>query len=106
MKQFTAYFIEFQLTHLIEINGVNGVKKGTKIIKSLVSHIISAPLLKQYTWTGRTVKGAKKFALETKKQIIHLIFAVVKAYDAAYSLSECEYDLTYKVCKIAHLYGK
>lgn len=92
------------MNYLIGINGVRGTKKGSKIIKSVAQAIISGSLLKTYTWTGRSNShDEEKKKLSVKKNVVGLIYDVVKAYDENYSRSECTKDMIYKVCKYAYL---
>lgn len=105
---YISWFIifQFQLDFLVSINGVCGHKKGSEIVRSVVHAMISPTLLKEYTWTGRSSTQVKKRALCTKENIIGLIYNVVKSYDVNYSQADCDYDLTYRVCKRANAQKK
>lgn len=55
----------------------------------------------KYTWTGKSSNNQTKLAFSELKEIIGLLYAVVRLADATYSLKDCERDLTYKVLKRA-----
>lgn len=83
---------------MISINGIGGMKNGSKIIRSVVAATISPKVLSMYTWTGRS--GKKAF--ETKKKIVDLFYLVIRSYDAGYSRTNCLTDLKYKIFKYAY----
>lgn len=56
---------------------------------------------KNFTWTGKTKKGKRKIAFRRYKEIVNLIYAVVRRADSSYSMGTCKYDLTYRVLKYA-----
>lgn len=84
---------------LIVINGESGDKKGEKIIKQIFDAIIDVEIKTQFTWTGKSAMGKTKLAFSEYKEIINLIYAVVRRADSQYTKSECEHDLTYRVLK-------
>lgn len=87
---------------LCVINGDGGGKKGGKIIKSVFDALISCEVAHHFTWSGKSTPGQKKIAFSTYKEIVGIIYAVVRRADPGYCRKDCEKDLTYKVLKHAH----
>lgn len=82
------------------MHGESGTKKGPKIIKSLMNAMICREIQKLFTWTGKSVTGAKtKLAFNEYKEIIGTVHTICRRADSTYSMSECDYDLTYRVFK-------
>lgn len=92
-----------QVSLLSVINGQSGDKNGGKIIKSLFDAVIDSRIISMFTWTGKSSNGQKKMAFSEYKEIIGLLYTVVRLADTKYSKKDCERDLTYKVLKYASL---
>lgn len=89
------------ITFLCVLNGESGTKKGSKIIKQLFDAIIDGEIKTSFSWTGKSATGKNKIAFSEYKEIINLIYAVVRHADGQYTMNDCEHDLTYKVLKYA-----
>lgn len=88
------------INHLTTINGVNGSKHPSTILKSIVTAIIEANVLKQYTWTGgRGTMENSSLCFSAKANIFDVVFETVKAYNDAYTRSACESHMKTKVFK-------
>lgn len=79
------------------------MKKGGKIINSVVDAIIDRDCQCLFSWTGKSASGSKmKVAFSQYKEIIRMIHAVCWRADPIYSQKDCEHYLTYKVFKYAN----
>lgn len=83
------------------INGHSGDKVGGKIIKSVFDAVIDSRIHCMFTWTGKSSNGQKKMAFSEYKEVIGILYAIIRLADAKYSMKDCERDLTYKVLKYA-----
>lgn len=85
---------------LTVMHGESGTKKGPKIIKSITNAMICCEIQKLFSWTGRAANGAKtKLAFNEYKEIIGTLHMICRRADSTYSMSQCDYDLTYRVFK-------
>lgn len=83
------------------INGRSGEKEGEKIIKPLFDKMISIELKAKFTWSGRTTLGYTKMPFSVYKEVVSLLFTVVRLADANYTTTQCQRDVTYRVLKHA-----
>lgn len=81
------------------INGESGDKNGEKLISKLFFTIIDETIKCKFTWTGKAAVGKTKIALRDYKEIINLMYAVIRRADETYTMTKCEKNLTYKVLK-------
>lgn len=91
----------FQIEYLCTINGTNGIKDGSKIVRSVVFSTICPSVLQYYTWTGHSGfnKSGQKKDFKQKKNIFAVFFDVIHAYDKKYSKTDCEDDFKYRILK-------
>lgn len=90
----------FQVEHLCTINGMNGIKDGGKIVRSIVYETMCPSVLINFTWTGNSSHnqpGKKDF--QQKRNIFGVFFEVIHAYDKKYTKLSCEDDLKKKIFK-------
>lgn len=90
-----------QVSLLSVINGNSGDKDGEKICKPLFDTIIDSELKKKFTWTGRTSLGNSKMAFSVYKEVVALLFSVIRLADSNYTTKKCQQNVTYKVLKFA-----
>lgn len=64
-------------------------------MKSLFEVIIDDELKKMFTWTGKT----EKMEFRTYKEVIALLFAVIRLADSNYTIAQCHKDIIYRVLK-------
>lgn len=82
------------------INGDDGNKNGGKIIKALFDTVIYSELQCKFTWTGKS-NGQNKIAFCEYKEVVGLLYSVVRLADSKYTLKDCKRDITHKVLKHA-----
>lgn len=89
---------------MIKINGDSGILCAKKLIKPLVSHVISPEVLSLFTWTGKTQqKGVRKLVLKEYTETNSLLYEVLLAADKTYTQREFFDNMVIKVIKGAYL---
>lgn len=72
---------------------------GSKAIKAVFRTLIDSELKSEFSWTGKGANGRKNRAFRDLKEIISLIYHVVRKADSTYCLKTCESDLTYRLLR-------
>lgn len=70
-------------------------------MKGLTCQIITGQLLSQLTWTGKSVRNARKYAMKDYTLICRVIYETVLAADSSYTMYEFDKDFVTKVMKVA-----
>lgn len=83
------------------INGDSGDRESPKVIKSVFNAILDKQVRSRFTWTGKSINGEKKIPFRDYKEIIGLLFNVVRRANNKYTMVKCEEDLTTRILKYA-----
>lgn len=68
-------------------------------MKGLFDVVIDVNLKKKFTWTGKSIVGHTKMEFRTYKEVIALLYAVIRLADSDYTTMNCKDDIVYKVLK-------
>lgn len=75
-----------------------------KMLKKIVAITVDRKLLSNFTWSGKSIGGQKKLALQSKEKVVDLLYKIAKIVDPSYSRESYLKDLKNKVLKYAYEY--
>lgn len=72
-----------------------------KLLKAVVNLIIDHFFMAQFTFSGKTVKGQRKYSFKKKANIIALLYSVASQIDKNYGKDDFDIHLRDKILKYA-----
>lgn len=90
---------------LSKIPGINSndmMGNKTKKLKTVLHSIIERSCFANFTWTGKSVNGQTKHAMNKLPKILQLLHTVVKGQDESFTYDLFLHQLKEKVIKYAY----